>query len=200
MSRKEGEPVRFVVTKRFEFNNKVLWAESFHDWDRLTVDTLIALYPDCILEMSDKNPEEELKNNQQESLDYEGRVEYMPIRFVVTKDFSYRGEDYKKEDIVDWPPITYEEFVRDKTNKNLTKIIKMDTTDWIKDLTKEVEKLKEDVSIIIELLQSEQIDTSSFSVLEKEKIDGNGLGGLVRDYADIKDVKQKVYGKKRRSN
>ena len=196
MDRVEGERVKFVVLKRLEYDNKIRRPQEYY-WDPLSADQIRRSFPELIYVPGNKNYEEEEMDKQQEltenkeevteekdPLDYDGRAEEMPIRFVVTKDFTYRGEENKDGDVLDWKEITYKETPEEY--KKHTKILEMTRKDWIEELEEKKEKSIERKANAEEFVEIRNIP--ALEVLNPNEKIGERDGGLMRDYSDLKEV------------
>lgn len=193
MSRKDGEPVNFVITKRFDDGGKTYLPSENYLWDVRTFKEFSIKNSESIFDIDSVEPKEKTLEELLEELNYDGKVEGMPIRFVVMKDFKFRGQEYYRGFVKELSEQTYKDLLHN--NRSHTYLVKMYAEDWIKET---IEKQKELIKRFDMIQELTGIDVRTkdndpiYATLEKENIGDNNRGGVSQDYYDLQCLESKA--------
>lgn len=193
MSRKEGEPANFVIIKRFESGGKTYLPGEKYLNDVRTYKELFENNSESIFDLDSVEPKEKTLEELLEELDYDGRVEGMPIRLVILKQVRFRRHDLRQGDVIELPETTYREFMQD--HKSHTYVVKMYAKDWIE----EAKKMQEELTVRFDKIQEltgvdvrTEDNNPIYATLEKENIGENNKGGVSQDYYDLQYLEGKA--------
>ena len=193
MSRKDGEPANFVIIKRFESGGKTYFPGEKYLNDVRTYKELFENNSESIFDLDSVEPKEKTLEELLEEIDYDDRVEGMPIRVVMLKPVRFRGHDLRRGDVIEWSETTYREFIQD--HKSHTYIVKMYAEDWIEEskkmqeaLTARFDKIQELTGVDVRTEDNNPI----YATLEKEKIGEKNKGGVSQDYYNLQYLEGKA--------